>query len=155
MDVWFPLRVWFLLLITFTFASALLLSAPQLSVFLAREPALVELLTRFLYVRGWFVVAATVIGAWAYTTRWQLSRVFGLLTVISMVNLVSDFFMVYPERLGHPTLGFALQLVLRLLAIAALYACYRNADRVPERQDRFNILLPFRHATHLNSHTPG
>jgi hypothetical protein len=152
-DVWFPLRVWFLLLITFAFASALLLTAPQMSVFLAREPALVELLTRFLYFRGGVVVAATVIGAWAYTTQWQVSRVFGLLTVISAVNLISDFFIVYPERLAHPTAGFVLQLALRLLAMTALYLCYRNAHRLPERADRFNILLPFRHGTPLNSRT--
>lgn len=145
-DVWFPLRVWFLLIITSVFASALLLSAPRMSVFLAREPVLVEMLTRFLYFRGWFMVASTAIGVWAYINAWQLPRVFGLLTVISVVNLVSDFFIVYPERLMNPTVGFVVQLAVRFLAMAALYACYRNARQVPERQDRFNILLPFRHS---------
>ena len=142
--MWFPLRVWYLLIITALFATALLLSAPRLSVFLSQESAWVERLTRFLYFRGWFVVGATILGLWAYTTGWQLRRIFGLLTVIGAVNLVSDLFIVYPERLSQPTFGLAFQLVLRLLAIAALYACYRNAERVPERQDRFNLWLPFR-----------
>lgn len=146
-DVWFPLRVWYLLIITALFATALLLSAPRLSVFLSQEPAWVERLTRFLYFRGWFVVGATALGLWAYTAGWQLRRVFGLLSVIGTVNLVSDLFIVYPERLSQPTLGLAFQLVLRLLAIAALYACYRNAARVPERRDRFNLWLPFRPTT--------
>lgn len=143
-DVWFPVRVWFLLVITAVFATALLLSAPRLSVYLAREPALVEILTRFLYFRGWFVVMATAIGAWAYLTNWHLSRVFGLLTVIGVVNLISDGFIIYPERLQQPTVGLVFQLALRLLALLALYTCYRHAERVPERRDRFNLLLPFR-----------
>lgn len=145
-DAWFPLRVWFLLIITSMFAAALLLSAPRMSIYLAHEPALVEILTRFLYFRGAVVVVATSVGAWAYVQGWQLSRVFGLLTVVSLVNLVSDFFIVYPERLLNPTMGFVLQLALRLGAIWVLSACYRNAHRLPEPQDRFNILLPFRHS---------
>ncbi len=143
-DVWFPLRVWFLLIITAVFAAALLLSAPQMSVYLAREPVLVEMLTRFLHFRGLMVVVSTLIGAWAYLHQWQLPRVFGLLSVIAVVNLVSDFFIIYPERLANPTVGFFLQLALRLLAIAALFACYRNARRVPDREHRFDLLLPFR-----------
>lgn len=144
-DVWFPWRVWYLLIITSMFAAALLLSAPRMSVYLAQDPALVELLTRFLYFRGWFVVAATVLGVWAYVHQWHLSRVFGILTAISIVNLISDFFIIYPERLMQPTMGFVLQIAVRLLAMGALYVCYLNAHRVPARPDRFNILLPFRH----------
>ena len=70
-DVWFPLRVWFLLIITSVFVAALLLFAPQMSVYQGREPVLVEMLTRFLHFRGLFVVVSTLVGAWAYLVIWD------------------------------------------------------------------------------------
>lgn len=141
-DVWFPVRAWFLLFVTTLFALGLLFSAPQLARYLSHEPAVAEMLTRFLYFRGWFVVALTVLGLYAYLKDWHTRRVFLALTVLGTMNLVSDLFIVYPERLEHPTWGFTVLLMLRVLALGAVWQCWRQADRLPAPQDRLKFWLP-------------
>ncbi len=149
-DVYFPLRVWYLIGTCSIYALGLIFSSHHMARLLASDLSLVDRLDAYLLFRGWFVVLATVFGLWAYARNWKTKPVFSGLFLISLVNLTSDLFIVYPERLAHPTWSFALLFAMRLLAIVALFYCAKNARRLPAPEQRFNLLLPFRHSSWLD-----
>ncbi|MDI9332389.1 MAG: hypothetical protein QM527_13995 [Alphaproteobacteria bacterium] len=149
-DVYYPLRVWFLIATCAIYAVGLIFSSHHLAHLLASDPTLVDRLSVYLLFRGWFVVFATILGLWAYARGWRLRPIFWGLFLISGVNLSSDLFIVYPERLANPTWGFTALFTLRLLAIVALYFCARNLHRNPAPQQRFDLFFPLRHTAWFN-----
>lgn len=144
-DVYYPIRVWYLLGTCALYALALILSSHRMASLLASDHSLVDRLDAYLFFRGWFVVSATLFGLWAYARNWHLKPVFWGLFFMSLANLMSDLFMVYPERLSHPTAGFLVLFSMRLIAIVALYFCAKNTLRLPATSQRFNLFLPLRH----------
>lgn len=149
-DVYYPLRIWFLILLCLTFATGLLFNSPYLSIFLVSEPELADRLVPFLYFRGWFVLGMLGIGLYAYLKNWYTTQVFSIFTVVGCVNLVSDLFIIYPERLAQPTTAFVVLLMARLLALGILFLNAKNARRMPDLADRLNLFLPVQDA-----HTQG
>ncbi|MEY2621103.1 MAG: hypothetical protein RIT26_923 [Pseudomonadota bacterium] len=145
-DVYYPLRVWFLIGTCFMYSVALILSSHHLAHLLASDHSLIDRLGLYLLFRGWFVVVATIFGLWAYAKAWHAQPIFWGLFLISLVNLFSDLFIVYPERLSHPTWGFVTLFIWRLLAIVALFFCAKNVHRLPSAAQRFNLFLPLRHS---------
>lgn len=141
-DAYFPLRIWFLILVAFSFAVGLLLNSSYMAFFMADDPELNQRLLPFLYFRGWFIVVFLIIGIYSYLRNWRTSMMFTVMTVVACVNLVSDLYIVYPERLAEMNPGFAFLLAIRLLSIYILYLCAKNASRIPNRGDRLNLLLP-------------
>lgn len=150
-DVYFPLRIWFLILICVTFAIGLLLSSPRMSIFLTSDPEMAKRLMPFLYFRGWFVVGVLAIGLYSYLKNWYPALMFGAMTLIGCINLVSDMFIIYPERLANPTASFTFLLMFRLLGLVSLFLCAKNSGRMPDRPDRLNLLLPLKHSRFRNS----
>lgn len=150
-DVYFPLRAWFLILVCLTFAIGLMLKSPQMSIFLTSDPELAKRLMPFLYFRGWFVVGALIVGLYAYLKNGYPSLMFGILTVVGCVNLVSDMFIIYPERLADPTASFTFLLMFRLLGLVCLFLCAKNSGRMPDPADRLNLLLPLKNSRSHNS----
>lgn len=144
-DAYYPIRVWYLLGTCALYAVALILSSHRMASLLASDHSMVDRLEVYLFFRGWFVVVATCFGLWAYTRNWRLKSVFWGLFFMSLANLMSDLFIVYPERLSHPTAGFLILFSMRLLAIVALYFCAKNTHRLPADAQRFNLFLPLRH----------
>ena len=145
-DTYFPLKIWFISLFCGVSGAGLLLKSHELASLLAKDDAMVEWLTRFLYFRGWFVLSSMSVGLYAYIKNWHPSLVFSVLVSVGAVNLVSDLFMVYPEHLNHSTPMLAISLLIRTIALACLVHCAKNADRIPATADRLNILL------HLKNH---
>ena len=143
-DIYYPLRVWYLIGTCALYAVGLIFSSHHMAQLLASDHTLVDRLSVYLLFRGWFVVVATLFGVWAYARAWRAKPVFWGLWLISLANLSSDLFIVYPERLANPTWGFAFLFMLRLLAIMALFYCAKNVHRLPSAQERFNLLLPLR-----------
>lgn len=144
-DVHYPLRVWYLIGTCALYAVALILSSRQMASFLASDHTMVDRLESYLFFRGWFVVGVTLFGVWAYARAWRVKSVFWTLFYISLTNLISDLFIVYPERLSHPTAGFLLLFTMRLLAIVALYVSAKNTHRMPDASQRFNVFMLLRH----------
>ncbi|MEY2805324.1 MAG: hypothetical protein RL657_2660 [Pseudomonadota bacterium] len=144
-DVFYPLRVWYLIGTCSLYALGLIFSSHHMAQLLASDHTLVDRLSVYLLFRGWFVVFATLFGLWSYARAWRVKPVFWGLFLLSLANLTSDLFIVYPERLAHPSWGFAFLFSLRLLAIVALFFCARNVERLPAAGQRFNLLLPLRH----------
>ncbi len=144
-DVYYPIRVGYLVATCALYAVALILSSHRMASLLASDHSLVDRLELYLFFRGWFVVFATVFGLWAYARNWRLKSVFWGLFFMSLANLTSDLFIVYPERLSHPTAGFLVLFIMRLLAIVALFFCAKNTHRLPAKDQRFNLFLPLRH----------
>jgi hypothetical protein len=144
-DVYYPIRVWYLLCTCALYAVALIHSSHRMAGLLATDHSLVDRLDAYLLFRGWFVVFATAFGLWAYARSWRLKPVLWGLFFMSLANLMSDLFIVYPERLSHPTSGFIALFLLRLIAILALYVCAKNTRRLPAVSQRFNVFLPLRH----------
>ncbi len=149
-DVYYPIRVWYLLGTCALYAVALILSSHRMASLLASDHSMVDRLDAYLFFRGWFVVCATAFGLWAYARNWRLKPVFWGLFFMSLANLVSDLFIVYPERLSHPTPGFMVLFSMRLFAIVALLFCAKNTHRVPAVGQRFNLFLPLRHTAWLD-----
>jgi len=143
-DVYFPMRIWFLILICLTFATGLLLNSPHMSIFLTTDPDMAKRLIPFLYFRGWFVVVVLSIGLYCYLKNWYPALMFGAMTLIGCINLVSDMFIIYPERLANPTASFTFLLMFRLVGLVSLFLCAKNSGRMPDRPDRLNLLLPFK-----------
>jgi hypothetical protein len=152
-DVFFPLRVWYLIGTCALYAIGLIFSSHHMAQLLATDHTLVDRLGLYLLFRGWFVVFATLLGLWAYARAWRIRPVFWGLFLLSLTNLISDLFIVYPERLANPTWGFAFLFSLRLLAIVALFYCAKNVHRLPAPGQRFNLLLPLRHTAWLDRRT--
>ena len=57
------------------------------------------------------------------------------------VNFVSDLFILFPERLAHPTPYTTLSIIVRLILIWVMYISVRNASRMPDAKDRLNPFL--------------
>jgi hypothetical protein len=150
-DVYFPLRAWFLILVCLTFATGLMLKSPQMSIFLTSDPEMAKRLMPFLYFRGWFVVGVLTIGLYAYLKNWYPSLMFSILTVIGCVNFVSDMFIIYPERLANPTASFTFLLMFRLLGLVFIFLCAKNSGRMPDPADRLNLLLPLKNSRSDNT----
>lgn len=149
-DVYYPIRVWYLLGTCALYAVALILSSHRMASLLASDHLMVDRLDAYLFFRGWFVVGATAFGLWAYARNWRLKPVFWGLFFMSLANLMSDLFIVYPERLSHPTPGFMVLFSMRLMAIVALLYCAKNTHRLPAVGQRFNLFLPMRHTAWLD-----
>lgn len=146
-DVYYPLRVWFLLFTCAIYAVALIFTSHHTAHVLATDHSLVDRLSLYLLFRGWFVVFATLFGLWAYARAWQVQTVFWGLFLVGTVNLISDLFIVYPERFSHPTAAFVVLFLMRLLALLALFYCAKNTQRIPDASQRFNLFLPLRHTS--------
>lgn len=145
-DTWTPLRLWYLGLLVAGYVVALLLVPHLLAQNLSTDPQEVMRLERFLYFRGWFLLIVFGIGLYSYLRDWYTAIVFSAFLVLGLVNLLFDLFTVYPERLANPTPSFTVLMGLRLLAVWCVYLTVRNASRLPDVQDRANILLPFKRA---------
>ena len=143
-DVWAPLRFWYMFLVSATYIFALIFNPHQVAAGLSGDPAEVIRLTRFLYFRGWFLIFAVGLGLYAYLRGWYTAIVHAALAFMGSVNLVFDLFTVYPEKLANPTPGFTFLMMVRLTALAFLFLGVKNASRLPVLKDRANILLPFK-----------
>lgn len=141
-DAYFPLRIWFLILISMSFAIGLLFNSSYMTYFIANDPELNLRLLPYLYFRGWFIVIFLLIGAYSYFQNWHTLMMFSVMTAVACINLVSDLFIIYPERVADMNSSFAFLLAIRFISIYILYLCAKNASRIPDRGDRLNLLLP-------------
>jgi hypothetical protein len=151
-DVYYPIRVWYLLLTCALYAAALIHSSHHMARLLATDHTLVDRLDAYLLFRGWFIVAVTTVGLWAYARDRHIKFIFWGLFFMSLANLISDLFIVYPERLSHPTPVFLLMFTLRMIGIAALFFCAKNTHRLPDATQRFNAFLPLQHGHWFDHH---
>lgn len=143
-DKFAPIRFWFLFALIFITAGWLLFNSNTIAQSLATDPQAVKKLQIFLYFRGWFLIVVLTIGSYAYLRNWFPSITFSIALLVSLTNLVSDIFTVYPERLANPTPFFTFLLLLRITGIWFLYLMVKNSSRFPRGRDRWNIFLPFK-----------
>jgi hypothetical protein len=142
-DKMFPLRFWFLAVLTLLGGTTLLLNARDMAQTLTSDPNFIERLQNMLYFRGWFVCSMVAIGAFVYIKDKYIPLYsFGLL-IISIVNFLFDMVLIFPERLSNPTTLFTINLMLRLIAIWCLYLNLRNCNNIPNMRDRFSIKFSF------------
>lgn len=143
-DRFFPIRFWYLFVITSGYGLWLLFSADTIALALSSQPAEIVRLTKFLYFRGWFIAVILTIGGYSYFKNWYPAIVFSAIFLIGCVNFAFDLFNIYAEILAKPTPRTTLMLILRLVALWFLFLSVRNASRLPDLKDRVNILLPFK-----------
>ena len=143
-DVWAPARFWYMAAISVTYIFVLIFSPHRIAEGLSTDPAEVIRLTKFLYFRGWFLIAAVSIGFYGYLKGWYTAVVYAALALMGSVNLVFDLFTVYPEKLANPTPSFTFLMLIRLTALSFLFIGVKNASRLPAVKDRANLFLPFK-----------
>ena len=143
-DKFYPVRFWFLFVLMFGFSAWLLFNTDAVARSLSSQPMEVERIARFLYFRGWFLSVSLLVGTYIYYKNKYLALVLSGMFLVGCVNFVFDLFNVYAETLSRPTPKHTIGMLLRFVAMWFVYLNIRNASRVPDLQDRFNILLPFR-----------
>jgi len=142
-DKFFPLRFWYLFVLTLLSGVGLLLNADGLAQNLTADPNFVERLRYMLYFRGWFIMAIIVLGGYVYIKdRFIPLYSFGFL-IIALVNFFFDMVAIFPERLSSPTHLFTFSLIARILAIWCIFLNLRNCNNIPSVKNRFNIKLAF------------
>ena len=70
-DKWAPLRFWLAFVVMAAFAIWLLTSPVEIASTLTKIPAEEIKLSAYLYFRGWFLVSAITLGAYAYIKNWH------------------------------------------------------------------------------------
>lgn len=143
-DRFFPLRFWFVTLITVFYCVYLLFWTDAVAQRMTSDPAEVVRMGRFLYFRGWFLLVVIVLGLYAYLRNWYTAIVFSALFLLGCVNLVFDMFNVYAEVIARPTPRVTIMLMLRLTALWFIYLSVKNVSRMPDVKDRMNVLLIFK-----------
>jgi len=98
----------------------------------------------YLYFRGWFVFGILGVGCYAYFKNWYPAIVFSCCLLIGAMNLISDLFTIYPERLANPTPFFTSFLLIRIVLLWVMYMSVKNASRMPSGIDKINFFLPFK-----------
>lgn len=142
-DKFFGLRLAFVFFFMAAISLWLLFDTEHVATILTHDTQNIESLQNYLYFRGWFVLGILGLGVYSYTRGWYTGIVFSLFLVTGTMNFISDLFTVYPERLANPTPFFTVTILARLTVLWILFISIKNISRMPERQDRWNIFLPF------------
>ena len=134
-DTYFPLKIWFISLFCGVSGAGLLLKSHELASLLAKDDAMVEWLTRFLYFRGWFVCMMVAVGAYVYIKDKYIPLYSLVLLIISIVNFLFDMVVIFPERFGNPTVIFTVSLLFRLIV------CRVRDFHPTKKQQEYLIIL--------------
>lgn len=143
-DVYFPLRMYFLVLVIGSWVVRLLFFTDEVSVQLTQSAEAAAKLVPYLYFRGWFLVLILCLGIYSYTHNWYPALVSGGLFLSATVNFLFDGFTVYAEALAHPSGKVTFFLLLRFLTMAVIFLQMRNAGRIPPKHERWNLLLAWK-----------
>lgn len=120
-DKFFPARFFYAFLVIFSAAIWLLFDTNRLAQSLTADPLNQARLQNFLYFRGWFMICGLALGSYSYLRNWYPAIFFSAALLAGLTNLVSDMFMVYPERLANPTPLFTVLLLARMILLWVLY----------------------------------
>jgi hypothetical protein len=150
-DVYFPLRMFFLSLIIGSWIIRLLFFTDGLAAQLTQSAETAAKLIPYLYFRGWFLVVILCVGLYSYNNNWYPALVGGGLLLSSTVNFLFDGFSVYAEALGNPSGKVTFFLLLRFFAMYLLFLQFRNAARIPLKHERWNLLLAWKKPAHSQS----
>jgi hypothetical protein len=143
-DKWAPWRFWIVFCVMGAFAIWLLTSPAQIAETLTFLPAEITKLSAYLYFRGWFLVSAITLGAYAYIKNWHTGLVLGGLTALSVVNTMFDMFTIFPDLLAKRSPFFTAIIVIRVSVMILVISLVVNRHRLPTGRDRLNLLLPFK-----------
>ncbi len=143
-DKFYTARLMFNVLIMLPFAIVLLFNSTDLAQSLSLDPIYVDRVEHYLYFRGWFMLLIVAIGVYSYLKSWYTAIYFSFCFVAGSVNFVSDLFILFPERLAHPTPYTTLSLIVRLILIWVMYISVKNANSMPDAKDRLNPFLMFK-----------
>lgn len=143
-DKYFPVRFWIITAVVLFYLYITLFASETIATKMSSDPVELARLKTYLYFRGWFLLGTFCIATYAYAKGKYAGLMFGVIFLLGISNLVSDVFNVYWEKLTQPSTALTLVLMARVFVLWLVYICMRNASRLPEPGDRFNILLPLR-----------
>ena len=142
-DKFFPLRTLFVALVAGSYAIAMLFFSADLAKNLSVHQLEIERITGYIYFRGWFLIFALSFALTCYYKNWYFGIVLCGLLLIGCVNLLSDFYNIYREKLSQPTPAFTFLLILRFICYSMVFINIKNLSRIPSAGDRWNIFLAF------------
>lgn len=143
-DRFFPIRFWFLITIASAYALMLLFWTDFAVNRVANNPVDAIRIGYYMYFRGWLIIGIVSLGCYSYFKNWYPAIIFSTLFILSCMNFVSDLFNIYASVIAKPTPIVTLALIARLISIWFLYLCVKNSSRIPNVQDRMNIMILFR-----------
>lgn len=143
-DKFFPLRMYILLFFCLCAITVLLFFTDSVAADLSNSIEKANDFKAYIYFRGWFILVLTLVVFNAYRSGQYVAIIFGVILIIASMNFISDLFIVYADRLKNITPYFTLMLLGRLIALWFLFLGIKNVKRLPEKGQRFDILLPFR-----------
>jgi hypothetical protein len=150
-DVYFPLRMYFLVFVIGSWIIRLLFFTDGVAAQLTQSAEAAAKLVPFLYFRGWFLAVILCVGIYSYHNNWYPGLVGGGFLLSSSINFLFDGFTVYAQVLGNPSIKVTLLLLLRFVAMYVLFLQFRNAGRVPPKHERWNLLLAWKKPTDFSS----
>ena len=104
----------------------------------------VDRLDKFLYFRGWDVFFEFCIFLYTYIKE----KYFGIVSLIIIISMLTDFisdlFNIYFSVIGHPSPLLTIIITIRLLAIYCVILNLKYSQNLPNKNDKFNILLSFK-----------
>jgi hypothetical protein len=132
----------------------LLMDADSIARTLSAGADNIDRIKSYLYFRGWFVLGILILGCYAYFKNWYPALVFSCCLLIGAMNLISDLFNIYPERLASPTPAFTGLLLIRIVLLWVMFMSVKNASRMPMGKDKINFLLSFRRDSNARGFLP-
>jgi hypothetical protein len=143
-DKYFPLRLWFVVLVSGLWFIRLTFFTNLVATELFTNPAVRDYMMPALYFRAWVLFAFVSAGIWSYVNSKYHAITFALLLVASVFNLVFDLSIFYAERLTMQDPKTTFFILVRVILSYMLYVSMRNSYRMPQGRDKWNIFLPFK-----------
>ena len=143
-DNFYPLRILLITLLGGAHAVAMLFFPDDLAKNLSTNPLDIERIVNYIYFRGWFLFVAVLFGLYFYFKNYYFGIALCVLLLTGFINLLSDLFNIYGEKLAEPTPAFTLIIILRFICYYLVFISIRNISRIPPVSDRWKISLAWK-----------
>jgi hypothetical protein len=147
-DNFYPLRVLLITFLGLSHAVAMLFFPDELAKNLSANPLEIERIIKYIYFRGWFLFLAVSFGLYFYFKNYYFGVALCALLLTGFINLLSDLFNIYGEKLANPTPMFTLIISIRFFCYYLVFLCIRNISRIPSASDRWRISLAWKKDFH-------
>lgn len=143
-DNFYPIRILLITLMGLSHAVAMLFFPGELAKNLSANPLEIERIINYIYFRGWFLFLAVSFGLYFYFKNYYFGVALCVLLLTGFINLLSDLFNIYGEKLAEPTPMFTLIISIRFFCYFLVFLCIRNISRIPPVSDRWRISLAWK-----------
>lgn len=140
-DKYFPLRVFVLSLAAAVWFLRLTFFTDNVAKDLFSNESVQQQMMSALYFRAWVVFFSFALILLAYKSMKYLAICFGIFFIASIFNILSDTSIFYFEKLALRDAQVTFTLLARIFFSYLLFVSMRNANRIPQGNDKWNPFL--------------